>query len=113
MIEERQGLPQGLAPFLRVARVAEERDDQVTLELPPGPGLERLAADSADRIALERILGDRLGRPVHLHVRASGSASPEQRLTLERVKNDQLERMTREQPVLDRAVKELDLELLD
>jgi hypothetical protein len=46
-------------------------------------------------------------------VRAAGSAAPEPRLTPERVKNDQLARLTREQPVLDRAVKELDLELLD
>jgi DNA polymerase-3 subunit gamma/tau len=115
LIEERQGLPQGLVPFLRAARVAEEQDDSVTIEMPAGPGLERLAADSADRLALQRALQERLGRPLRLNVRAAGSSEPgeAERLTAERVRNDQLSRLTRDQPALERAVQELDLELMD
>ncbi|HEX7050320.1 MAG TPA: DNA polymerase III subunit gamma/tau [Longimicrobiales bacterium] len=111
------GVPPGLAAFLKAARVLADGDDQVFLELPPGPGLDRLTAEPASRRSLEQALGRRLGRDVTLGVRAidasAGRAEPPPRLTPEQVKRDRLTRLMREEPLLERAVQEWDLESLD
>jgi hypothetical protein len=110
-------LPRGLGILLKVASVAEESDDRVTLEVPPGPGLERLA-DPAARKTLEQALGERLGHDITLVVRGVGERQDESavrpaRLTPEKVRADKLARLTRDQPTLDRAVREWDLELFE
>ncbi|MHB1168363.1 MAG: DNA polymerase III subunit gamma/tau [Longimicrobiales bacterium] len=108
-------IPHGLGIFLKVARVEEQGHDRVALSLPPGPGLERLSGDSRDARALEQAFGEALGRPIELVVQASTAtegAAP-RRLTPEQVRSDRLARITREQPMLARAVEEWDLELID
>jgi len=100
--------------FLRAAHVAAVEGERVVLELPPGPGLERMTSDSAVRRKLADALAERLGRPVELEVRAAGSGSgPAPRLTPERVREEQLKRLAREEPVLGKAVQEWELELLE
>jgi DNA polymerase III subunit gamma/tau len=106
-------VPTSIRLFLRGARVLEAEPGQVTVEMPPGPVLEELEADKRARQALETGIAERLGRPVQLQVVApSGPADP-QRLTPERVRARQVDRLAAEEPALDRAVKEWDLEMLD
>jgi DNA polymerase III subunit gamma/tau len=116
LVAERKA-PGGLSIFLKAAAVTEEGSDRVILDVPPGPGLERLA-DPAAQQALQQALQDRLGRTVRLEIRGVGAQSGQglsvpARLTPEKVRQDQLARLSREQPTLDRAVKEWDLELLE
>jgi len=108
-------IPQGLAIFLKVARVEEQGNDRVVLSLPSGPGLERLSGDSRDARALEDAFTDALGRQVRLVVQAAaaGEAAAPRRLTPGQVRADRLARITREQPMLARAVDAWDLELID
>src|SRR5690606_619637 len=116
MLADNDGIPRGLGLFLKAATIAEETPDRVVLELPPGPGLERLTTEHAARQQLESALARRLGRTVALEVRAQGragerAAAPPRRLTPEQVKADRLRRLLQEEPLLGRAVQEWDLEL--
>jgi DNA polymerase-3 subunit gamma/tau len=119
LIRERRGVPNGTAIFLKAARFHAPADDRLVLELPPGgAGLDRID-DAANRSALEKALADALGHAIRLEVRAgasgggSGTDARLERLTPERVKSGLLSRLTREEPLLGRAVQEWDLELLD
>ncbi|NJD11612.1 MAG: DNA polymerase III subunit gamma/tau [Gemmatimonadetes bacterium] len=112
--------PAGMAAFLRAAEIVEERGDVIVVELPPGPGLERLTGDAAVFEAVRVAFADALGRAVLLEVRAKGarpgsgaSGSTPARITPEKVKSDQLARLSQQDPALGSAVRELDLELLD
>jgi DNA polymerase III subunit gamma/tau len=110
-----EGVPAGLGPFLKAARVGEGAGDSLVLELPAGPALERLGAEPLLRQALEAGLARHAGRPIRLEVRRAGAADEPAapRLTPEALKQEQLARLKREEPVLGRAVEEWDLELLD
>jgi DNA polymerase-3 subunit gamma/tau len=112
--------PPGMAMFLRTAEVVEDTSDVVTIEMPAGPGLERMIAEPGTREAVRRSLSDALGRAVQLEVReqGAGTALPgkkpgaaAQRITPEKVRADQLARLVKEQPALETAVKDWDLEL--
>ncbi len=122
MVETRTGIPQGMAIFLKVAEISEPQPGQVELRLPAGgPALEKLTADKTARVTIERALASKLQRDVELVIRAEGASAqkeaaappPPRRFTPEQVKNDKLERMAREEPVLKKAVDEWKLELLD
>ncbi|MGH7461591.1 MAG: hypothetical protein ACREMA_11275, partial [Longimicrobiales bacterium] len=108
-------VPQGLALFLRVAQASEVQPGSIVLQLPAGPGLERLRTEPATLRALERVFSEELGRPVQIEPRGPGQNDPEsgQRLTLERVKADQLNRLAAQEPSLRRAVEEWNLELME
>jgi DNA polymerase-3 subunit gamma/tau len=114
--------PSGMGMFLRAAQVVADTGDVITLELPAGPGLERMVAEATTREAVRRALSDALGRAVQLEVREQGgaqaspekkSAKPAARITPEKVRADQLARLVKDQPALETAVKEWDLELSD
>jgi DNA polymerase-3 subunit gamma/tau len=111
------GVPQGLGLFLKAARVVELETGRVVLEMPPGPGLERLSAEPATRRALEALFSEQLSRAIQLEVRGIGGSSstpdPQARLTVEGVKRDQLARLASSEPTLKKAVEEWKLELLD
>lgn len=118
ILQQRDRIPAGMGIFLRAARIVAATDQQVVLEIPPGPGFEELAVAGGPRRSLETALSDQLERPVRLEIRVAGGATSTSggelpRLTPEAVKNDRLTRMRRDQPVLDRAVEEWNLELLD
>ena len=103
--------------FLKAAEVASESADTVTLLMPAGPGLERMG-DVAVRRQVEDALSTELGRKIRIEATAAEApgrkgAAPAERLTPEKVKQDQLARMSRDEPVIGKAVQEWDLELLD
>ena len=111
-------IPNGLAIFLRAARVSESEPGHVVVELPAGPGLERLRAEPAAQRALETAISEQLGRSIALEPRAApaagaSAAEPAQRLTVERVRAEQLNRLTASEPTLKRAAEEWNLELME
>jgi DNA polymerase-3 subunit gamma/tau len=111
-------LPQGLGIPLRMATVRDEGESAV-LDMPPGPALERLSGDPVALQALGKALSAELGRTIRLRVEGVGpgpTAAPPPaapRLTPERVRSDQLDRLASADPLLSRAVRDWDLELLD
>jgi DNA polymerase III subunit gamma/tau len=111
--EGNAGLPSGLGLFLRSARVTEEGGDRVVLEMPPGPGHELMESQPGAHKTLQEVLSQRLGRNVELEVRTPSDPADPPRLTPETLKARQVTRLTREEPALDRAVQEWDLEMLD
>ncbi|HET9985512.1 MAG TPA: DNA polymerase III subunit gamma/tau [Longimicrobiales bacterium] len=111
-----EGIPSGLAIFLKAARITGETESEVMLGVPPGPALERLTSEPATLRVLQDALAGRLGRPIALRVRALGKgagAEAPTRFTPEQVKADRLARLSREEPLLGRAVEAWELELLD
>jgi DNA polymerase-3 subunit gamma/tau len=111
-------IPNGLAIFLRAARVSESEPGHVVVELPAGPGLERLRAEPAAQRALESAISEQLGRSIALEPRAAPAAGaseavPAQRLTVERVRAEQLNRLTASEPTLKKAAEEWNLELME
>ncbi|MGK7313173.1 MAG: DNA polymerase III subunit gamma/tau [Candidatus Longimicrobiales bacterium M2_2A_002] len=107
-------LPSGLGLFLRTASVTEPEPGRVVLEMPDGPGLELLESDVRAVRALQGALSERLGREIALEVRAAnGGEATATRLTAEKVRDDEVKRLSEEEPALDRAVQEWDLEMLD
>ncbi len=117
LVASGKGLPAGLAIFLRAAQVAEITDSAIVLELPPGPGMERLTDEPTTIRAVEDALAEQLGGRRLLTVRPlgrrGGRGEQPARLTPERVKAEKLARMSRDEPMLGRVVQEWDLELLD
>jgi DNA polymerase III subunit gamma/tau len=107
------GLPSGLGLFLRGARVVEEPKGLVVVEMPPGPGHELLESDARARNALKIAVGKGLGRDVELEVRGAGDPTGQVRLTPDTLRARQVDQLTGEEPALERAVKEWDLEMLD
>lgn len=104
-------LPAGLGPLLQAARVSEETRGEVMVEIGP-PALDRLHEDDL-RNGLEAALSKALERSVRLGVRApEGQAAPT-RITQENVQEGRLRELIREEPLLEIAVQELDLELLE
>jgi DNA polymerase III subunit gamma/tau len=107
------GLPSGLGLFLRGARVVEEPEGRVVVEMPPGPGYELLESDAKARNALKIAVGKGLGRDVELEVRGAGDSTGQVRLTPDTLRARQVDQLTGEEPAMERAVKEWDLEMLD
>lgn len=116
LIQKRDAVPNGILFFL-AAGSARADGDRVILELPPGPGLERLIAEPATLAALQAGFASELGHAVTLEAKPRGadpeSGSTPRRLTPQRVRSDQLARLTHNQPLLGQAVERWDLELLD
>ncbi len=115
LLQDGSRIPHGLGIFLKAAQAEEDEADRVVLSLPPGPGLERLSGESRAAHALQDAFSEALGRPVRLAIRSAGAGRPTgpQRLTPEQVRSDRLARIAGEQPLLARAVRDWDLELLD
>ncbi|MBI4546303.1 MAG: DNA polymerase III subunit gamma/tau [Gemmatimonadetes bacterium] len=113
VLEQGQGLPRGLALLLKAARVVGADARSVTLALPAGPGAERLSDDPAARQALEQGMAQQLGRGIQLEIRQEGGAPQPSPLPPAGVRDQQLTRLTRDEPLLGRAVEEWDLELLE
>jgi len=112
LVEQGTGVPSGMRPFLRAATVAHtETEGVVVIELPAGPGLERLEEPSA-RGTLQKALGELMKTEPKIVVRASGDGPPE-RISPEAVRNDRMKGLIKMEPRLQHAVDELDLELLD
>jgi DNA polymerase III subunit gamma/tau len=103
----------GLGLFLRTARVTEAGENRVIVEFPAGPAHDLLEANPSVRRTLRDALSQRLNRPVELELVTSPPGESRTRLTPERLREQQVSQLTREEPALDRAVKEWDLEMLE
>ena len=119
LVEEGSGVPSGMRPFLRAATVSHsEAEGVVVIELPAGPGLERLE-DPAARRTLQKALGVLMNTEPEIVVRASGHDAPDggpprrERISPEAVRRDRMKGLIKREPSLQHAVDELDLELLD
>ena len=123
LVAEGSGVPSGMRPFLRAANVSHsEAEGVVVIELPAGPGLERLE-DPAARRTLQKALGGLMNTEPEIVVRASGHDAPDgapdgdplrrERISPESVRKDRMKGLIKREPSLQHAVDELDLELLD
>lgn len=111
MLEAGQA-PAGMGPFLRVATVTEGAGGEVLVRVPGGPALERLR----EPVVLHQIstaLSAQLGRGVRVVPSSLEAPAEGGRITQETVRQDRLRELISREPVIQRAVEELDLELLD
>ena len=80
--------------FLAAAHTRLE-GDHFTLELPQGPGFERISGELTTRRAIQAALSVELGREIQLDVSVAGQdedrSRPVERLTPERVRAEQLQ----------------------
>jgi len=106
-------VPKGLMAFLRAAKVTELDDGRIAIgELAP-PAAERLAELPVVE-AIREGFAPYLGRAVRFVVEAPTSGpSTTDRVTEEEVRSDTLAALYRQEPRLQRAVEELDLELME
>ena len=109
------GVPRGMLAFLRAASVREV-GGTVEITPPPGPATERLG-ERAVREEIRTGLTPYLGRSPRVRVANGGDAEappgPARRIGPEEVRADTLKALFRKEPRLERAVEELDLELME
>jgi DNA polymerase-3 subunit gamma/tau len=112
-LDEGPGVPRGLASFLRSATVTDGPDGSVHISGIAAPANERLA-DPAVQSAIREGLAARLGRVPEL-VLAGLAEAPRKpgRITEAEVRRHSLEALYRQEPRLQKAVEELDLELME
>jgi hypothetical protein len=107
------GVPRGLGSFLRSARVSESADGRVHISDVAAPAADRLLEPSVQQ-AIRDGLAAHLGRVPDLVVdEPSGPARTAARVTEAEVRDDALKALYRQEPRLQRAVEELDLELME
>jgi DNA polymerase III gamma/tau subunit len=115
LVDQGTAVPSGMRPFLKAATVSHsESEGVVFIELPAGPGLERLEDPSARR-SLRTALGGLMNTEPEIVVRASAAGGPArpERISPEAVRADRMKGLIKREPRLQHAVDELDLELLD
>jgi DNA polymerase III subunit gamma/tau len=106
-------IPTGLSAFLRSASLKEGPGGVVEVSLLPGPAAERLEQTSVQDVVC-RGLAPYLGRTATLAVVVSTApATGDARVTKDEVREDTLKALYRQEPRLERAVQELDLELME
>ncbi len=106
-------VPNGLSAFLLSTTVSQDEGGAVRLTVPPGPLEERLQEPDVLE-GVRRGLTPYLGRVPELVVCAPEERpSPHHRITEDVVREDTLKALYRQEPRLEQAVQELDLELLD
>lgn len=106
-------LPGGLRPFLHSADVAADEEGRIVIRPVPGPAHERLAQPTILAHIAEG-LSRHMGHRPEVVVRAPEEPlDPERRITVEEVRSDTMKALFRQEPRLERAVEELDLELMD
>lgn len=117
ILEEGSRIPAGTGFFLRAADLAlADGGATVRIVLPANAPMLEPLSDARRRAPLEQALASRLGGPVRIEI-VAGEAGPapaaERRITAEGARQERLRRMAAEEPLLEAAVREWDLELLD
>jgi DNA polymerase-3 subunit gamma/tau len=107
-----RGVPRGLSAFLRSAQIRELEGGALEVSPPPGPALERLG-EATVLDAIREGLAPYLGRKPELMVEGSPGEATTRRISQDEVRADTLKALYRKEPRLERAVEELDLELMD
>lgn len=112
-LDSGRGMPPGLSPFLHSAAVSEDDTGALVITPLPGPAVDRLGQATVIE-AIREGMTPFLGRRPVLRVDAPNSdrARPD-RVSREEVHADTLKALYRQEPRLERAVEELDLELLE
>lgn len=108
-----RGMPSGLGPFLHSSSVSEDADGALVITPLPGPAIERLGQPTvieAIREGMTPFLGR---RPVLKVDMPHPGQTQRERVTREEVHADTLKALYRQEPRLERAVQELDLELME
>jgi DNA polymerase-3 subunit gamma/tau len=106
-------VPRGLAAFLRSASVSEEPDGSIRISSLAEPAAERLG-EPATLQAIREGLTPHFGHVPDLVVDGlAGDRGTSRRVTEAEVREDTLKALFRLEPRLQRAVEELDLELMD
>lgn len=112
-LDSASGVPKGLSAFLRSSHVVERGDGKLIVSPLPGPAIERLS-DRSVILEIVEGLSPYLGRRPDVVVEAGEAASEgAPRVTQEEVRSDTMKALFRQEPRLERAVEELDLELMD
>jgi DNA polymerase-3 subunit gamma/tau len=107
------GVPRGLGSFLRAATVTDGPGGRVHISGVAEPAGERLAEPAVQQ-AIREGLARRLGRMPELVLDgASPAPAKATRATKAEVHDDTLKALYRQEPRLQKAVEELDLELMD
>ena len=114
LLQGGKGIPTGMRPFLLAAEVDLADDGALVVTPPEGPALERMRNPEVIA-ALQDQLEPLMGIRPEIVVRALAGASSKhrQRIGPEAEGGKRLRELIEEKPVLQRAVEELDLELLD
>jgi DNA polymerase-3 subunit gamma/tau len=107
-----RGVPRGLSAFLRSAQIRESEGGLLEMAPPPGPALERLG-DATVLNSIREGLAPYLGRKPELMVAGPPGEATARRISQDEVRADTLKALYRKEPRLERAVEELDLELMD
>jgi hypothetical protein len=116
-LDKGPGVPKGLASFLRSATVSDGPGGRVHVAGIAPPANERLA-EPAIQHAIREGLASRLGRVPEI-VYEGLATSPTQapgkaaRVTEAEARDDALKALYRQEPRLQKAVEELDLELME
>ena len=116
MLEEGDLVPARMKVILRGCDVSLGGPGRVRVTLPPGSPPPEEFADARSRARFEAWLTDRVGSPTSLEFATPDAASMEpsrRRITADGAREEKLRRLTAEEPLLEAAVKEWDLELLD
>ncbi len=114
LLAERGGALSGLRPFLRGAGRERMGERGLRLIVPSGPGLDRLLRPGGTH-DLAEALGKLLGyRPVvEVAAGREETSSGPRTVSPGQVRQERLRELTEREPLLARAVEELDLELVD
>jgi hypothetical protein len=106
-------VPKGLSSFLRSARVSEDAEGRIHIADVAVPAGERLA-EPAVQHAVREGLAAFLGRTPELVLDVPGAPRAKgARVTEAEVRDHTLKALYRQEPRLQRAVEELDLELME
>jgi hypothetical protein len=106
-------VPKGLSSFLRSARISEDAQGRVHIADVVVPASERLAEPTVQH-AIRDGLAPFLGRTPEFVLDAPGATKAKgSRVTNAEVRDDTLKALYRQEPRLQKAVEELDLELME
>ena len=112
-LEDGRSVPRGLTAFLRAAEVREREPGHLTIRPLAGPAVERLGRPeilAEIRSGLETYLAAAPTIDVEVEEPGAGNA---RRVTQNEVREDTMRALIRQEPRLERAVEELDLELME
>lgn len=112
-LESGRGVPVGLLTFLKASQVRATGPSGLTIVPLPGPAFERLSATTVVASVEEALAPFVKGRPTLTVESPPDPNGPVNRITQDDARQDTLRALYRQEPRLERAVQELDLELMD
>ena len=112
-LEAGKTVPNGLAAFLRSSEVRARPDGSLEVRPIPGPAYERMSTPPVVATLTEGLTPYLGRRPVLVITAPGGDDDGERRITREEVREDTLKALYRQEPRLEQAVQELDLQLMD